>query len=129
MLLIGGIGLVSPVQSRAGKQPEEEKIPKDIYPGLHHFLDQVDPEKDIAFDPGLIAGVMEFIEAPKKDHTLYFADDLLRLPSAYHEFDSQADLGKIADYAFNPDIPDIATMPSSVRLFQWMDEKGQRRQA
>ena len=129
LLFIGIIGLMAPVQSLAGNKFPEEKIPGSIHSGLHHFLDLVNPEKDIAFDPGLIAGVMEFIEAPKKDHTLYFADNLLRLPSAYHEFDSHVDINRIAGYAFNPDIPDIATMPSSVRLFQWMDEKGQRRQA
>ena len=129
LLFLGIIGLMAPVQSLAGKKFPEEKIPSSIHPGLQHFLDQVDPEKDIAFDPGLAGGVMEFIEAPKEDHTLYFADDLLRLPSAYHEFDSHVDINRIAGYAFNPDIPDIATMPSSVRLFQWMDEKGQRRQA
>jgi len=128
LLLIGTICLISPIQSRADKNPEEEKIPKSIYPGLHHFIDLVDPEKNVSFDPGLVADVMEFVESPKEDHTLYFADGVLGIPSAYHELDSQADLRKIANYAFNPDIPDIATMPSSVRLYQWMDEKGQPRQ-
>jgi hypothetical protein len=127
-MFIGTICLISPIQSRADKNPEEEKMPKSIYSGLHHFIDLVDPEKNISFDPGLVADVMEFVESPKEDHTLYFADGVLGIPSAYHEVDSQADLRKIADYAFNPDIPDIATMPSSVRLFHWMDEKGQRRQ-
>jgi hypothetical protein len=127
LLFIGTICLISPIQSRADKNPEEEKIPPSIYPGLHHFIDLVDPEKNISFDPGLVADVMEFVESPKEDHTLYFADGVLGIPSAYHEVDSQADLRKIANYAFNPDIPDIATMPSSVRLFQWMDKKGQPR--
>ena len=129
LMLIGTICLISPIQSRADKNPEEVKIPQSIYSGLHHFLDLVDPEKKVSFDPGLVADVMAFIEGSKDDHTLHFADGILGIPSAYHEFDSQTDLGKISNYAFNPDIPDIATMPSSVRLFQWMDEKGQRRQA
>ena len=127
--IIGTIFIILPIQSRASKNPEEVKISPSIYPGLHHFLDLVDPDKNVSFDPGLVAGVMEFIESPKEDHALYFADDTLGMPSAYHEFDSQTDIEKISNYAFNPDIPDIATMPSSVRLFQWMDEKGQRRQA
>jgi hypothetical protein len=118
-----------PVQSGADNNPEEKMVPKSIYPGLHHFLDLVDPGKSVSFDPGLVADVMEFVESPKEEHTLYFADGVLDMPSAYHEVDSRADLRKIANYAFNPDIPDIATMPSSVRLFHWMDEKGQRRPA
>ncbi len=128
LVFIGIIGLIAPHGSLAGKRPAEEKITKTIYPGLHHFLDLVDPEKNMSFDPALVAGVMEFIEGSREDHTLYFADDVLRMPSAYHEFDSHIDLGKITSYAFNPDIPCIATMPSSVRLFHWMDRNGQRRQ-
>ena len=129
LIIIGAIFVLLPVQSRAAKNPEEVKISQNIYPGLNHFLEIVGPEKNVSFDPGLVAKVMEFIQSPKDEHTLYFADDMLGMPSAYHEFDSQTDIGKISNYAFNPDIPDIATMPSSVRLFQWMDEKGQRRQA
>ena len=127
LVITGIIGLVAPVQSLADKSPTEVKISKSIYPGLNHFLDLVDPDKNIAFDQNLVAGVMEFIEAPKDDHTLYFADDLLSMPSAYHEFDSRIDLRKISDYAFSPDIPCVATMPTSVRLFHWMDLRGQRR--
>ena len=126
-MLTGTLCLFSPIHSRADKNPDEIKISKSIYPGLHHFLDLVDPEKNVSFNLGLVARVMEFIEGPKNDDTLYFADGILGIPSAYHEFDSRTVLRKIADYAFNPDIPAIATMPSSVRLFHWMDEKGQRR--
>ena len=129
LIVIGAVFVLLPVQSRADKNPEEVKISQSIYPGLNHFLDIVGPDKNVSFDPGLVVGVMEFVESPKKNHALYFADDMLGMPSAYHEFDSQTDIGKISNYAFNPDIPDIATMPSSVHLFQWMDEKGQRRQA
>ena len=129
LVLVWTICTLLPAHVRAEKNPDEEKISAAVNSGLHHFLDLVDPEKNVAFEAELVARVMEFIEGSKNDDTLYFADGILGMPSAYHEFDSQTDLGKIADYAFNPDIPDIATMPSSVRLFQWMDEKGQRRQA
>jgi hypothetical protein len=47
------------------------------------------------------------------------------MPSAYYEFDIRKNLTDVAAYSFNPDIPDIATMPSSARLFLWLDEKGQ----
>ena len=84
-MLIGTICLISPIRSRADKNPEEVKIPQSIYPGLHHFLDLVDPEKKVSFDPGLVADVMEFIEGSKDDHTLHYADGVLGIPSAYHE--------------------------------------------
>ncbi len=129
ILLIGALLVSLSVQSVAGKTPAEARIPQSIYPGLSHFLDLVDPEKSVAFDPGLISKVMEFIKSPKDEHTLYFADDLLDMPSAYLEFDNQTNLRKISDYAFNPDVPGIATMPSSARLFQWLDQEGQRHEA
>jgi hypothetical protein len=129
IMLTGALLVFLPVPSLAAKKPAEVRISRSIYPGLHHLLDLVDPQKNVAFDPALISKVMEFIESPKDDNTLYFADDLLDMPSAYDEFDSQTGLRKISDYAFNPDIPCIATMPSSVRLFHWLDETGQRREA
>jgi hypothetical protein len=125
-MIVGAIFLILPAQSWADKNPEEVKISQSIYPGLHHFLDLVDPDKNVSFNPGLVAKVMAFIGSPK-DEVLYFADDVLDMSSAYHEFDSRTNLQKISDYAFNPDVPCIATMPSSVRLFHWLDEKGQRR--
>jgi hypothetical protein len=101
-MLIGTLWLFSPIHCRADKNPEEVKIPKSIYSELHYFLDLVDPEKNVSFNPGSVARVMEFIERPKNGDTLYFADGILGIPSAYHEFDSRTDFRKIADYAFNP---------------------------
>ena len=95
-IIIGAIFIILPIPSRASKNPEEVKISPSIYPGLHHFLDLVGPEKNVAFAPGLVAGVMEFIESPKEAHALYFADDMLGMPSAYHEFDSHTGLRKIS---------------------------------
>jgi hypothetical protein len=123
-VLVWAICALLAVQVRAGKNPAEEEIPALLNSGLHHFLDLVDPEKNVTFDSQLVAGVMAFIEGPKQDDALYFADGILDMASAYHEFDSHTDLAKVSAYAFNPDIPAIATMPSSVRIFQWLDEKG-----
>jgi len=127
LVLVWTICTLLPVQVRADQNPAEEKIPATLNSGLHHFLDLVDPGKNVTFDPQLVAGVMAFIEGPKQDDALYFADGILGMASAYHEFDSHTDLQKVSDYAFNPDIPAIATMPSSVRLFRWLDEEGHRR--
>jgi len=129
LVLVWTILTLLPIQVRADKNPVEEKIPAVLNSGLHHFLDLVDPEKNVPFDPQLVAAVMAFIESPKQDDALYFADEILGMPSAYYEFDSHTDLQKVAAYAFNPDIPAIATMPSSVRIFHWLDEKGHRSQS
>ena len=49
-MLMGTVFLILPVQSRADKKPDEVKIPQSIYPGLHHFFDLVDPEKNDDWD-------------------------------------------------------------------------------
>ena len=59
--------------------------------------------------------MLDFINQPGKDAALYYADSILDAPSAYYEFDIHENLKKIVAYSFNPDIPDIATVPSSVR--------------
>ena len=121
--------ILTPRDARAGGKPDEKKIPASLSSGLHHFLDLVDPEKVAAFDPQAVAPVMAFIDEPKKDDTLYFADAIKDMPSAYYQFDNRIDLQKVAAYSFNPDIPAIATMPSSVRLFRWLDEEGRMSQS
>ncbi len=129
LVLVWTICTLLPVQVLADKNPDEEKIPATLNSGLHHFLDLVDPDKSVSFDPQMVAGVMKFIEEPKDNDVLYFADGILGMASAYHEFDSHTDLQKVSAYAFNPDIPAIATMPSSVHLFHWLDEEGHRSQS
>jgi len=129
LVLVWTICTLLPVQVLADKNPDEEKIPATLDSGLHHFLDLVDPDKSVSFDPQMVAGVMKFIDEPKDDDVLYFADGILGMASAYHEFDSHTDLQKVSAYAFNPDIPAIATMPSSVHLFHWLDEEGHRSQS
>ncbi len=108
---------------------EQRSIPGSLSTGLGHLFDLVDPAKSVSFDPARIAGVMDFIEKPEKDSYLYYADDILGMPSAYFESDLRYRLEALAAYAFNPAIPDVATMPSSVRLFHWLDLQGRRRPA
>lgn len=127
MILLIGTGCLLPaVASPAAENQAEINIPADSIPGLRHFLDFVDPAKNVAFDADAVAGLLDFIEGPKNDAALYSASNLLGMPSAYYEFDVRRDLREIARYSFNPDIPAIATMPASVRLFDWTDDQGNR---
>ena len=113
--------LLLSAESHADGNMKEVKIPQSLAAGLHHFLDLADPDKTVVFDPEMVAGVLDFINQPGKDGALYYADSILDAPSAYYEFDIHQNLKKIVAYSFNPDIPDIATVPSSVRLLYWLD--------
>ena len=129
-IIIAGIWTIVPAFS--GRVPSgmkawrRVKIPQALSAGLHHFLDLADPDKTVAFDPKKVAGVLDFINQPGKDAALYYADSILGAPSAYYEFDIHENLKKIVAYSFNPDIPDIATVPSSVRLLYWLDARKNR---
>ena len=120
------ICLLLSVESQADESLAEVKIPQALSAGLHHFLDLADPDKTATFDPKKVAGVLDFINQPGKDAALYYADSILDAPSAYYEFDIHENLKKIVAYSFNPDIPDIATVPSSVRLLYWLDASENR---
>jgi hypothetical protein len=120
---IWALCLLLAVESQAAESLEEVRIPQALSAGLHHFLDLADPAKTVAFDPKKVAGVLDFINQPGKDAALYYADSILGAPSAYYEFDIHENLKKIVAYSFNPDIPDIATVPSSVRLIGWMHRR------
>lgn len=113
--------LLLAVASHAAESIEEVKIPPTLAAGLHHFLDLADPDKTVTFDPEKVAGVLDFVNQPVKDAVLYYADSILQAPSAYYEFDIHQNLKKLVAYSFNPDIPNIATVPSSVRLLYWLD--------
>jgi hypothetical protein len=129
IIIIAGIWticLLLAVESQAGESLAEVKIPQALSAGLHHFLDLADPDKTVAFDPKKVAGILDFINQPGKDAALYYADSVLGTPSAYYEFDIRENLKKIIAYSFNPDIPDIATVPSSVRLLYWLDARKNR---
>ena len=118
---IWSIGLLLSTGSQANENLAELEVPQALSAGLHHFLDLADPDKTIAFDPKKVGGVLDFINRPDKEAALYYADSILNAPSAYYEFDIHENLKKIVSYSFNPDIPEIATMPSSARLFYWLD--------
>ena len=129
MIIICGMWtgcLLSAIASHAGESMEEVKIPPALAAGLHHLLDLADPDKSVSFDPEKVAVVLDFVFQPGKDAALYYADSILHEPSAYYEFDIHQNLKKLVAYSFNPDIPNIATVPSSARLLYWLDEMKNR---
>ena len=128
-VLIGLIWIFCmPLAVRADVETNTNEIstPAGIYPGLDHFLALVDPAEGTVFDPQMVGGVLDFIETPKKEDAIYYANRISGLTSAYYEFDISTSLEKLAGYSFNADIPAIATMPSSARLFQWADAGGKK---
>jgi hypothetical protein len=126
-LLMWTVSLAASFPAQAFDKQPELKIPNDINPGLQHFLDLADPAKNVTFDPRMVAPVLDFVETAKNTDAIYYADIIGGLTSAYYDFDIKKNFKTMVNYAFNPDIPGVATTPSSVRLFKWIDSgEGQK---
>ena len=121
--------LFLPAVSLADNNQEEVKIPQSLSAGLNHFLDLADPAKNTAFDLEKVGGILDFINEPKSRDAIYFTDGVSRGSSAYYEFDLQKSLKEIVGYSYNPEIPLIATVPSSARLLHWLDPARNRQPA
>ena len=119
--------LLMPGPTRAFDTPSGGKVSGAVNAGLQHFLDLADPDRKVIFDPRMVAPVLDFVEIPKTNGVIYCSNIVRDLTSAYHEFDVHKDLKAIMDYAFNPDIPAIATMPSSTRLINWSNSDADHR--
>lgn len=104
----------------------EAALPADLTEGLAYLLAFNDPNRTDppAFDSGRVARVLEFILAPKAADVIYTADEKLGKPSAYAEFDLDTDLERLIRIAYSPDIPGVATAPSSLRLTYWTQVNG-----
>jgi len=123
VILGGTIGLLVPVAAHASEPKTELKIPQALHPGLRHFLDLVDPAKNTNFDPQMAGPVLDFVAGSKDAGALYYANIINGLTPGYYDFDVNRTLSTIVQYAFNPNIPAVASMPSSTRLFHWTDAR------
>lgn len=121
LVFAAAIWLLDPAASHASETKAELKISPALNPGLRHFLDLADPAKNTNFDPQAVGPVLDFVAGAKDAGALYYANTISGLTPAYYDFEVNRDLKTIVQYAFNPDIPAVATMPSSARLFLWMD--------
>ena len=116
--------LFIPVPLQAYEADREVLISETVNAGLQHLFDLADSGKNIAFDPRVVAAVLEFVESPKNESSLYYAGGVQDQTSAYYDFDIHQSLKTVVAYGFNPDIPGIVTTPSSTRLSEWKDSGG-----
>ena len=107
--------------SYAAEPLVETQLPDSLSAGLTHLLALVDPGEHKEFDAQRIAPIMEFVTTAKRQDALYYAGPEIGSPSAYYEFDIRRTLKDVLKYNFSPDIPAVATTPSSARLSYWVE--------
>ena len=118
--------LISSIPAMATKGLKATKVPEALNQGLDHLLSLASPDSKNTFDIRRIKKILDFVVSPKSSSAMYYADNKFGANSAYYEYDIQSDLNHILRYAFNPEIPAFAFMPSSVRLSYWSDVNGHK---
>ena len=124
--LLAAVCLTIAASAAAERLPASVAAPAELAPGLNHLLEMAGSQAKPEFDPELIGPLMAFITADKSGGTFFSAPRKTGGPSAYYQVLIRRSLKSIIAYAFSPDIPALATVPSSTRMVRWMsDEDGQ----
>lgn len=91
--------------------PAMQAVPKNLYPALEYALtipadrEKVEPEK--------LSALVNFVRSAASGSSMTM-ENRNEATGAFHSFELKGDLGKVARYAYNPDIPGYVVMPSSV---------------
>lgn len=126
LILIIAIIICFACLSTAGEDPKEVKIPETLHEGLNHLMQLGARQDNFAFQPNLVAEILKFVASSNPETSLYYVDKQLGESSAYYGFDLFIDLDHVLQVAYNPDIPAIACVPSSVRSSRWTGVQGQK---
>ena len=110
----------------ADSLPTSTPAPAEITPGLQHLLELVGPQPKPEFDSSRIGPLIEFMTDGMTSDTLFSTSRDIGRPSAYYQNLLSCDLKGVIEYAFSPDIPLVATVPSSTRIVRWISGEGGR---
>jgi len=103
----------------AGYGAEEVRIPGDATAGLVYLASLVGPENQNPFRQEQVAGLLRFIDAPKREDAMYSAEPMNGASSSYFDVDVRMSLDDLLKYTFNPRIHGSASVPASLRTATW----------
>jgi len=103
----------------AGYGADEVRLPDDATPGLVHLASLVGPENQNPFHPEQLAGLLRFVDAPKREDAMYSAAPMDGASSSYLDVDVRMSLDDLLKYTFNPRIHGSASVPASLRTAAW----------
>lgn len=95
-----------------------QSVPDVLYPGLEYLLTV--PKSGTDIEPEKLSEIVSFVAQTPADTSMSM-QDREGASGGFHAFTLRGDLRRVADYAYNPDIPVYVTMPSSVREQEWLD--------
>ncbi len=91
--------------------PAMQAVPKNLYPALEYAL--TIPAGREKLDPEKLSVLVNFVRSAASGSSMTM-ENRNKATGAFHSFELKGGLGKVAQYAYNPDIPGYVVMPSSV---------------
>jgi hypothetical protein len=104
--------------ARAEDVPEIA-FPEELSPAIDYLLSLLGPDQGVAFEPGRIAPLLDYLLASRPGPLYYEAGGHRDATSAAIPFTLKIGLEKLLHYGFNPAIPSHVVTPSSLRLARW----------
>jgi hypothetical protein len=117
LLFVAMAAAVAPMGTGYGA--DEVRLPDDATPGLVHLASLVGPENQNPFHPEQLAGLLRFVDAPKREDAIYSAAPMDGASSSYLDVDVRMSLDDLLKYTFNPLIHGSASVPASLRTAAW----------
>jgi hypothetical protein len=113
--------LILPGKGYGSSDLEKHRLGQELNTELTYLLSFVGPEAvpPSSFSADKISALLSFVDKPKDKNVLYHAAKINGASSAYHEIDINGGIEKILRLTYNPDIPSVITMPSTLRLSHW----------
>lgn len=105
---------------------EEVQLPEDLKPAMEHLLALVGDTTAESLDERHTGNLIEYVAAPKDMHETYSMGLRKGAVSNYYEFKLARPFQEVLDLIYHPDIPSFISVPSSVRLSQWIEINGQQ---
>lgn len=88
------------------------------------------PDQTIPLNMTRLMPIVAYLfEHRDSGRTLHRLPDMGTMSGAYHSFGIERSLATLLSYAYNPEIPQVAFRPTSIRLTYWTEINGQREAA
>jgi hypothetical protein len=115
--------LIQPAHGYGSSHLDKRPLGKELDAQLSYLLSFVGPDAadPSSFSTDKITALLQFIDKPKDTNALYHASEINGSSSAYHEIDIKGEIEQILQLTYNPDIPSVITMPSTLRMSRWKE--------
>ncbi len=120
-VLVVGINLgecSSFLSKQEAKEKSVLKLSAPVEEGISHLISALSVKSE-EFDTSKVKGLIQFVDSSAPTDKMIALPKRESLSGAGMRMNMKASLGRILEYAYNPEIPNYAIYPSVVRLSGW----------